>query len=248
MSQIQNPELNQQLPISVAQFISQIFRGFFTSFLKNLFKALIGTFIAIGLPDFFKFIENQNILSANQMYFLKEFAISPNNMLKGCILSSLAVLTGFSLMEKFWRTGILKSWWLTLKGLFSWLNIFRNTATSSFAFGMTSGAVSCAMLNNPLITLTLFISAHLASIVPQHSGLVYFLRFFWQNFYKTGILNNQLIPAHEFVRGFSAGLAIESLLIFSSDHGNSNTIFTAVIVFMVIIGMIRQKRGNSNEI
>ncbi|MEW6708393.1 MAG: hypothetical protein AB1403_01095 [Candidatus Riflebacteria bacterium] len=248
MNQIQSAELKQQLPGSTFQLISQIFRGFFTRFFKNFFKALIGTIIAVSLPDFFKFIESQNILSGSQIEFLKEFAISPTNMLKGCILSSLAVLTGFSFVEKFWHTGFFKSLLLTFTGILGWLNIFRNTATSSFAWGLASGAVASSMLNNPLITMTLFISAHLASISPQHSGLVYFLRFFWQNFYKTGILNNNMIPAHEFVRGFTAGLAIESLLIFSPDPGNANTILTAVIVIMMLIGMIRQKRSSKDAI
>jgi hypothetical protein len=129
-------------------------------------------------------------------------------MLKGCLLSSAVILTVFSFFNKVWMVGIFKSIGRFFGGGLSYLNIFRNSATSAFAWGLIMATAAGQFIENPFLSLTLIAAGFMAGVVPQGSGLVYFARFFWNRFYATTVLKSCLKPADEFIRGTSAGFTL----------------------------------------
>lgn len=235
-----------ELPKTFASLLGQICRSYFRNFFKNTLKALLATAIAMFLPDFLLWLKSTGLVNDILLQMLQEFAIAPDNLLKGCILSALAVLTAFSFIDKIWFVGIFKSIGRFFVGGLSWLNLLRNSATTSFAWGIVFGFAAGWLLENPMITLSLFFSTFLAGVIPENSGLVYFARFFWNRFYQTSVLNSGLKPADEFFRGVSPGLVI-GFFFMAAKVGNDLYIgFGAIIFILLLVGSFRQKRGKAS--
>lgn len=237
---------SNSLPQTFAALFAQICRSYFRNFFKNTFKAVIATAITMFLPELLNWAENEGMLNRQMLEMLQQFVIAPGNMLQGCLLSSLAVLTSFSFIDKVWFVGILKSIGRFIAGGLSWLNLVRNSATTSFAWGLAAGFVTAFWLENPMIMLTLFASTFLAGVVPECSGLIYFARFFWNRFYQTNILSSGLRPADEFFRGTAPGLMLATL--FKATDSNSDIYigFAVFVGLLLIIGNFRQKRSRKN--
>lgn len=235
------------LPQNFFNLIGEVCRSYFRNFFKNTLKALIATVIAIFTPEIIAWIENNNLVNSTIVSTLQDFAITPNNLFKGCLLSSLGILTAFSFIEKLWFVGIFKSIWRLIAGFFGWLNLFRNSATTAFAWGLASGFFIGWWLENPLISLTLFFSTFLAGTIPESSAAIYFARFFWNRFYQTTILNSGLKPADEFFRGTSPG--IMAAIFFKATEATNN-MYIGLSLFiggLFLLGLIRQKKGQINE-
>jgi hypothetical protein len=235
------------LPQTFFNLFHEIGRSYFRHFFKNTLKALIATAIAVFTPELMAWLESENLLNPTLLSMLQDFIISPENMLKGCLLSSLGILTTFSFIEKLWFVGIFKGIWRFLSGIFSWLNLFRNSATTAFAWGLASGFILGWWLENPLVTLTLFFSAFLAGTIPECSAVIYFARFFWNRFYQTTVLNSGLKPADEFLRGTSPGLMAAIFFKATEATGNSYIGLFVFICVLFLFGFIRQRNGKINE-
>lgn len=241
---IQTP--SNTLPQTFAALFAQICRSYFQNFFKNTFKAIIATAIALFLPELLTWAENEGILNRQMLEMLQQFVIAPGNMLQGCLLSSLAVLTSFSFIDKVWFVGIFRSIGRFISGGLSWLNLLRNSATTSFAWGMVAGFATAFWLENPMIMLTLFVSTFLAGVVPECSGLIYFARFFWNRFFKTTVLNSGLKPADEFFRGTAPGLMLATFFKATDSGSDFYFGFAMFAGLLLIIGHFRQKRNNKN--
>lgn len=235
------------LPKTFSSLFGQICQSYFRNFFKNTLKALLATATALFLPEFLLWLKNADLLSDPILYMLQEFAITPDNLLRGCLLSSLAVLTVFSFIDKIWFVGIFKSIGKIIIGALGWLNLLRNSATTSFAWGIVFGFALGWWLENPMITLTIFFSTFLAGIVPEKSGLVYFARFFWNRFYQTSVLNSGLKPADEFFRGVSPGLILGFFFMAAKAGNDLYLSLVAVVAMLLLIGFFRQRRNKADE-
>jgi hypothetical protein len=243
----QTNTVSESIPQSFGQLIKEIFKGFFRNFFSNFFKAAIASAFALYLPRIIQHIQSQDWFNNQIIVFLRDFAISKSNMLKGCLLSSAAILTLFSLIGKIRFLGFFSSIKRFIGGAFGYLNIFRNSATSAFSWGFLIALIAGQFIDNPLITLTLVTSTFLSGVVPQSSGMAYFLRFFWNRFYSSTILKTGLRPADEFIRGSSPGFAI-ALILKNSDMNNETwMIIFAVIAVFLLTGHFRQKRAKVSE-
>lgn len=234
------------LPQTFSQLFGEIIKGFFRSFFKNSFKAILATAFALTIPQLVNYLDTNNLIDGDFIDFLRDFAISPENMIKGCLLSSMAVITVFSFFDKVWFVGIFKSITRFFSVAISYLNPIRNTATSSFAWGVTAGMLVGNYLDNPILAITLIFSSFLVGAVPEASGTIYFCRFFWNRFYQTTVLNSGLKPADEFIRGTSPGLALAGLLKVGDAETQSYLIIGAVLMLFMIIGFFRQKKGSQS--
>lgn len=202
--------------------------------------------MALLLPEVVSYLTSHNIIGGEFLNMVKQFVISPGNMLKGCLLSSALVLTIFSFFGKVWFVGIFKSIARFSKGGFSYLNVFRNSATTAFSWGIIFALIAGQFIKNPLVTLTLIASTFLAGAVPQSSGLVYFARFFWNKLYASTITATGLKPADEFIRGSTLGFTLA--LLFKGFEADTKVwlITAGAIAILLITGKIRQKREPAN--
>lgn len=244
MNTIQTQTLH--LPQTFSALLAQIFRSYLQNFFKNTFKALTATILAIFLPEILAWAENEELLNSRLLEMMQQFVIAPGNLLQGCLLSSLAVLTSFSLIDKVWFVGIFRSIGRFIGGGLGWLNIVRNSATTSFAWGIIAGFSLSTWLENPMIILTLFFSTFLAGVVPECSGLIYFARFFWNRFFQISTLNSGIKPADEFFRGTSPGLMLGVFLKATDSSNGTYFALAAVVALFMLIGHFRQKRSLGN--
>ncbi|GAB4277558.1 MAG: hypothetical protein Kow0029_20310 [Candidatus Rifleibacteriota bacterium] len=235
-----------QLPQTFSALLAEIVRGYFKNFFKNTFKALLAASIAVFLPEVLEWAENNELFNPRILAMLQQFVIAPDNLLQGCLLSSLVILTSFSFIDKVWFAGIFKIIWRFIAGGFNWLNIVRNTATTSFAWGIIAGFSLSTWLENPMIILTLFVSTFLAGIVPECSGLIYFARFFWNRFFQISTLSSGIKPADEFFRGISPGLMLGVFFKTTDSSNEMYFVLASVVALLMFIGRFRQKRSISN--
>ena len=238
---------NTNLPDSFFSLLAQICRGFFRNFGRNLLKALTATAIAILLPEFLAWIESLDLIDSRLMSFLYEFAISPQNLLRGCLFSSMFILTGISLIEKFWANGLVKSVGRFLRGAAGWLNIIRNTRTTAFTWGIAIGFCLGWPLENTILSLTLFSATFIAGVIPENSGLIYFARFFWNRFLESCNLNTALKPADEFMRGISPGILVG--IGYKTQNADAQLFagFAGAVFLLWLIAFFRQKRGTAHD-
>lgn len=234
------------LPRTFGQLIGRIFKGFFSNFFRNIFKALLGTAMALYLPKLVNYLADESIIGGKFLDMVKQFVISPGNLLKGCLLSSALVLTIFSFLGKVWFVGVFKSIVRFTKGGFSYLNVFRNSATTSFSWGIIFALIAGQSIKNPLVTITLIASSFLAGAVPQSSGLVYFARFFWNRFYASTVTAAGLKPADEFIRGSTLGFTLA--LLFKGFEADTKIWFitAGAMTILLITANFRQKKEQAN--
>lgn len=231
------------VPDTFFAFLRSIFSGFFRDFRKNLIKAFLATAFTLLLPDILTWLENESLLNARLMTLLREFAVSPQNLWRGCLFSSIMFLVGLSLIEKVWFLGFAKSIFGFFAALMGWLNLWRNTRTTAFVWGIISGSAVGYLGENHVLNFSLFTGILLAGIVPEKSGLVYFFRFLWQRLFKVIDLNNEFKPADDFLRGISPGIVMGVFFQTQNPSGTTVAGFVAVLVCLWLIAGFRQKKG-----
>jgi hypothetical protein len=231
------------IPETFFALLRSIFSGFFRDFRKNLIKAFLATAFTLLLPDILTWLENENLLNAELLTLLREFAVSPQNLWRGCLFSSVMFLAGLSLIEKVWFLGFVKSVCGFFAALTGWLNLWRNTRTTAFVWGIVSGSAVGYLGENHVLNFSLFTGILLAGIVPEKSGLAYFFRFLWQCMFKVIDLKNELKPADEFLRGISPGIVMGVFFQTQNPSGTTVAGFFAVLVCLWLIARFRQKKG-----
>ncbi len=96
-------------PNSFAQLLTELMRGYLRNFFKNTLKAVLATAFVLLIPEILNYFEANDLLNDKLINLLRDFVISPQNTIKGCLLSSIVVLTGISFVDKVWFIGIGKS-------------------------------------------------------------------------------------------------------------------------------------------
>lgn len=234
---------NTGLPDSFFSLFAQICRGFLRNFSKNMLKAFFATAFAIFLPEFLAWVERLDLIDNRILKLLYEFAISPQNMLRGCLLSSLLIITGFSLFEKIWLLGMVKSIGHFLTSAFSWLNLIRNSKSTAFPWGIVIGFSLGCLFENTILSLSLFSATFLAGIIPERSGLIYFARFFRNRFFESQIQVDGLKPSDELIRGISPGILIGTYYKTQNADATMFAAFAAAVFLLWLIAFFRQKKG-----
>lgn len=234
-------------PDSFYQLFKAVTKGFFSNFFKNTFKAAFATALALSIPIVVSIIESSLDLPDKLLAMIREFSISPTNLIKGCLLSSALVLTFISFIEKAWFIGIFKSFFSFISQAFGYLNIVKNTSSTGFSWGLASGLLIGSFLENPLLGLTVAFSGFLASLVPESSGMVFFARFLWNRVFKVSEFKSGVKPADEFIRGTAPGLAIAIFLKAAEATSDIYSGLAGLIFIFFVIGFIRQRKAGKYE-